>query len=173
MRSIDTTSPSRFTITNEEILVKKLLQTHAPDGRDFNPEALLHAAELLMSQAMTPIMSYNCSTDGDGPHSTTMDICESLECYSWGAKMVLVIAAFALSYGEFSLIKYYPSNLLASSIAFLKRLSPYLLEEIKESKHSVKASKALAKEMVEVTKCILDCERYPVQYVSMDYNAIL
>ncbi|KAK1270300.1 hypothetical protein QJS04_geneDACA004251 [Acorus gramineus] len=202
MRSTDTASPSHFTITNEEILVKKLLQTHAPDGRDFNPEALLYAAELLMSQAMTPSdaksdscklklesinkeesvtihkisheMLYNCSIDGDGPHSTTMDIFESLERYSWGAKMVLVIAAFALSYGEFSLIiKYYPSNLLASSIAFLKRLSPNLLEEIKESKHRVKASRALAKEMVEVTKCILDCERYPVQYVSMDYNAML
>ncbi|KAK1295364.1 hypothetical protein QJS10_CPA16g00341 [Acorus calamus] len=202
MRSVDTASPSHFTITNEEILVKKLLQTHAPDGRDFNPEALLRAAELLMSQAMTPSdaksdscklklesinkdesviihkisheILYSCSTDGDGPHSTTMDIFESLERYSWGAKMVLVIAAFALSYGEFSLIiKYYPSNLLASSIAFLKRLSANLLEEIKESKHRVKALRALAKEMVEVTKCILDCERYPVQYVSMDYNAML
>ena len=66
--------------------------------------------------------------DGTDAHATTVSLFNMLTSYSWDAKLVLTLAAFALNYGEFWLLaQIYSSNQLAKSIAILKQL-PIILE---------------------------------------------
>ncbi|VVA41660.1 PREDICTED: SIEVE ELEMENT OCCLUSION B, partial [Prunus dulcis] len=56
-------------------------------------------------------------------HSTTLAILNKLSSYSWEAKAVLTLAAFAMEYGEFWLLaQLRESDRLAKSIAILKRV---------------------------------------------------
>lgn len=89
--------------------------------------------------------------------------------YRWDAKVVLVLAAFATSYGEFWLImQLYPRNLLAVSVAMLKQLPC----NVSMLKPRFKALSLLVKEMVEVTKCIIEFEGLPIAHLMMDKEMI-
>ncbi|KAL3723042.1 hypothetical protein ACJRO7_035258 [Eucalyptus globulus] len=60
---------------------------------------------------------------GDEAHETTLSILEMLTHFSWYAKPVLTLAAFAFNYGNFWLLnQVYSSNQLAMSMAILKQL---------------------------------------------------
>ncbi|CAL8989832.1 unnamed protein product [Prunus brigantina] len=61
-------------------------------------------------------------------HKTTLAILNKLSSYSWEAKAVLTLAAFAMEYGEFWLLaQLQESHRLAKSISILKRV-PFLLK---------------------------------------------
>ena len=64
-------------------------------------------------------------------HATTLSILNNLlSRYSWDAKAVLTLAAFALDYGEFCLlVKIQSSEELAKSVGTLKRV-PVLLKGV-------------------------------------------
>jgi hypothetical protein len=53
-----------------------------------------------------------------------MSILNKLSSYSWDAKAVLTLAAFALEYGDFWVVaQLYPSDQLAKSLGNLKQVS--------------------------------------------------
>ncbi|KAH9708550.1 protein SIEVE ELEMENT OCCLUSION C [Citrus sinensis] len=86
-----------------------------------------------------------CSGEGD-LHKRTMIVFDLVGNYRWDAKVVLVLAAFATSYGEFWLImQLYPRNLLAVSVAMLKQLPC----NVSMLKPRFKALSLLVKAMVE------------------------
>ncbi|KAL5998263.1 hypothetical protein ACLOJK_009202 [Asimina triloba] len=194
--------------SEEEVLVKRVLETHAPDGRLVDCELLLSLVEDIMCQATHPsvhvlrvhkaptiddtqktaaggihlpfrhniyklsneIMS-QCFGDGDS-HATTMMVFDLLGSYSWDGKLVLVLAALAMSYGELFLItKFHPINLLAASVAMLSQL-PSNMKDIKALGPRLTALNSLVKTMVDVTKCIIEFESLPMQYKSIDIEAI-
>ncbi|GMP82581.1 hypothetical protein CsSME_00036822 [Camellia sinensis var. sinensis] len=106
---------------------------------------------------------------GGNPHAKTMVLFDMLGHYRWDAKAVLVLSAFATSYGEFWLImQLYPCNPLAASIALLKQLP----KDLFLLKHLFKVLNVLMKTIVDLTKCIIEFEELPVNHVILDGEAI-
>ncbi|XP_031478464.1 protein SIEVE ELEMENT OCCLUSION B-like [Nymphaea colorata] len=114
-----------------------------------------------------------CSGGSDS-HATTMALLSgTLSLYSWEGKAVLVLAAFAMSYGEFWLTgQLYAVNPLAKSVALLKQM-PELLEHVDALKPKFDALNNLIKEMLELTRCIIEFSNLPVDYISMEAPAMV
>ncbi|KAF8390538.1 hypothetical protein HHK36_025065 [Tetracentron sinense] len=139
--------------------------------------AICNSTELFGSQEALGHTIYKiscellCKCSGDGDIlARTMALFDLLGNYAWDAKVVLVLAAFATSYGEFWLImQLYPLNPLAVSIAMLKKLPKNLVA----FKPCFKALSLLIKTMVNVAKCIIKFEGLPVQQVKLDDKAMV
>lgn len=111
----------------------------------------------------------NCSVGGN-THERTMTLFEMLGCYKWDAKAVLVLSAFATTYGEFWLImQLYPSNPLAASVALLKQL-PHGSSLYKPR---LKSLSTLVETIIDVTKCIIKFEGLPRQHIVVENDAIM
>ncbi|KAK6922311.1 Sieve element occlusion, N-terminal [Dillenia turbinata] len=189
-------------LIKDDILIKKILLTHDPDGRHLDSQRLLRAVEKIMLYASTPDVSvsaldvdtivrnyptnieilgtqetlgqtiYKISNEilhkhtGDTDiHARVMVLFELLGNYRWDAKVLLVLAAFATSYGEFWLIlQIYPANQLAASVAVLKQLP----RDLKTLKPRFKALRLLVKAMVDMTKCLIKFEYLPLQHITLD-----
>lgn len=88
-----------------------------------------------------------------------------LSNYSWDAKAVITLAAFAVNYGEFWLVaQLYTSNPLAKSLAHLKQL-PDVLEHGDALKPRFEAVFNLIKAMLDLTHCIVRFKELPEQYI--------
>ncbi|KAJ9135405.1 hypothetical protein P3X46_032591 [Hevea brasiliensis] len=112
-----------------------------------------------------------CSGSADA-HATAMSILNMLSSYSWDAKLVITLAAFAMNYGEFWLVaQNYTSNQLAKSVAILKQL-PEIFEHSSMLKPRFDAVKNLIKVMLDIAKCIVELKELPSQYISMDVTAL-
>ncbi|XP_022736659.1 protein SIEVE ELEMENT OCCLUSION B-like [Durio zibethinus] len=112
-------------------------------------------------------ISCKCTGGGDA-HATTMVLLNTLSSYSWDAKVVLTLAAFAVNFGEFWLIvQLCTTNSLAKSVALLKQL-PDILEHSQTLKPHFDALTKLIKAMMDVTKCIVEFTELPSQYISSD-----
>ena len=97
-----------------------------------------------------------------------MGIFNTLASYTWDAKVVLAMAAFALNYGEFWVVaQLYPTNPLAKSVALLKQL-PEILERADTLKSKFEALSNLIKAMLDVAKCIIEFKELPAQYITPD-----
>ncbi|KAB2088594.1 hypothetical protein ES319_A03G009100v1 [Gossypium barbadense] len=111
-------------------------------------------------------LSSRCS-GGEDAHATTMAIFNTLSSYSWGAKVVLTLAAFAVKFGEFWLISQLcTSNSLAKSMALLKR--PDILENSPTLKPYFDALSKLINAMIDVTECIVELTELPSKYIPID-----
>ncbi|KAM0988720.1 hypothetical protein ACFX13_012866 [Malus domestica] len=89
-------------------------------------------------------------------HNTTLAILNKLSSYSWEAKAVLTLAAFAMEYGEFWLLaQLQESDRLAKSIAILKRV-PVLLKpsDLHKKRQAVLELNNLIKATLQVIECI-------------------
>lgn len=96
-------------------------------------------------------------------HEMTLSILHMLSNYSWDARAVMTLAAFALGFGEFwILMRIHSSNQLANSLAFLKRL-PVLAEHPGLQKHKQALAELinLNKAALEVIRCIFELEKLP------------
>ncbi|XP_057494097.1 protein SIEVE ELEMENT OCCLUSION C isoform X2 [Actinidia eriantha] len=127
-------------------------------------ESLGHTIHKLSSEILC-----NCSVGGN-THAKTMTLFDMLRNYRWDAKAVLVLSAFSTSYGEFWLVmKLYPSNPLAASIALLKQFP----NDLSLLKARFKALTMLVKTIIDVTKCIIKFEGLPMRCVLIDDEAIV
>ncbi|PPD94445.1 hypothetical protein GOBAR_DD08574 [Gossypium barbadense] len=112
-------------------------------------------------------VSCKCSGGADA-HAATMGILNMLSSYSWDAKVVLTLAAFAVNFGEFWLIvQLCTSNSLAKSVALLKQL-PDILEHSQTLKPRFDALNKLINAMIDVTKCIVEFTELPSEFISID-----
>ncbi|CAI0425923.1 unnamed protein product [Linum tenue] len=102
-------------------------------------------------------------------HGRTMALFDLLGSYRWDAKVALVLASFAASYGQFWLINQLHHDIpLASSIAMVKQLP----RELIMLRPRFKALNLLLKTMVDVTKCIIKFEGLPLRHVKLDVEPI-
>ncbi|GMP29456.1 hypothetical protein CsSME_00004554 [Camellia sinensis var. sinensis] len=182
-----TTTGNRFklTISDENVTLKKIQETHSPDGRVFDVKTLLQVVEDIFNRAEsskhivetseTPSASFDdmpeplayaidkistefsCKChDGVDTHATTMSVLKMLTSYSWEAKMVLALAAFAVSYGEFWLVaQFQTSSQLAKSVGVLKQVH-FILEKSNISKPQFDEIKSLLKDLLDITKCVVE-----------------
>ncbi|MBA0552954.1 hypothetical protein Golob_023726 [Gossypium lobatum] len=89
-----------------------------------------------------------------------------LSSYSWGAKVVLTLAAFAVNFGEFWLIaQLCTSNPLAKSVALLKQ--PDISEHSQTLKSHFDALSKLINAMFDVTKSIVELTGIHSKYISI------
>ncbi|XP_028051170.1 protein SIEVE ELEMENT OCCLUSION B-like [Camellia sinensis] len=94
---------------------------------------MLEALSLIIRQ-LSSEQAYKCQIGMDG-HQITISLFTVLSNYSWDAKLVLALAAYASNYGAFRLLaQMYTSNQLAKSMALLKRL-PVTVEHSEEKRN--------------------------------------
>ncbi|KAF3456882.1 hypothetical protein FNV43_RR01536 [Rhamnella rubrinervis] len=122
-----------------------------------NPKASLISSPLCILKKITCELS--CKAPGEEiAHRTTLSILNKLSCYSWDAKAVLTLAAFALDYGEFWLLsRMYQSDQLAKSLAVLKQV-PVLQKPSAMEKHrrALMELNNLIKATLQVIECIFE-----------------
>ncbi|KAL6189536.1 hypothetical protein ACLB2K_040924 [Fragaria x ananassa] len=104
----------------------------------------------------------SCKAPGDEiAHKSTLSILNKLSTYSWEAKAVLALAAFALEYGEFWLLaQIHQSDPLAKSVAILKRV-PVLLKpaDLQKRRQAVVELNTLIKTTLQVIDCMFELEK--------------
>lgn len=101
-------------------------------------------------------------------HTTAIRVLEMLSHFPWEAKVVLTMAAFALTYGDFwLLVQIYATNPLAKSMALIKGL-PMIAEHVGAYKRQFEAISNLIKSMLETTKCIVEFGELPTSYISTE-----
>ncbi|KDP46373.1 hypothetical protein JCGZ_10213 [Jatropha curcas] len=162
---------SRATLHGDSALMVN--QTHAEvddKNRQANFIAMLEALSFVIDRIASEI-SYKALSGADA-HATTLSLFNMLSSYSWDAKVVLTMAAFALNYGEFWLLaQIYSSNPLAKSMAILKQL-PVILEHTGPLKPRFDALNNLISVMMDVTKCIVEFKELPSSYISSEVPAL-
>ncbi|XP_065878978.1 protein SIEVE ELEMENT OCCLUSION B-like [Euphorbia lathyris] len=101
---------------------------------------------------------------------TTLALFKMLSSYSWEAKLVLTMAAFALNYAESCLVaQAYSSGAFSKSMALLKKMRrPFLLELIETSKPRFDALINLIRVMMDVTNSVVDFKELPSIYISTE-----
>ncbi|XP_021729945.1 protein SIEVE ELEMENT OCCLUSION B-like isoform X1 [Chenopodium quinoa] len=103
---------------------------------------------------------------GVDAHNTTLAVLNMLQHFSWEAKVVLTLAAFALTYGDFwLLVQIYSTNALGKAMALIKRL-PMVMEKGGAFRHQFDATNNLIKAMLETTRCIVEFGELPSTYIS-------
>lgn len=103
-----------------------------------------------------------CTARGEQyAHQTTMLILEQLRDYSWDAKAVIVLAAFALEFGKFWQLAHIPRDKLGQSLAELNGL-----QSIMENIQHLANFNNLVKKIVQVVKCITDWKKM----ITVEYN---
>ncbi|KAF5466028.1 hypothetical protein F2P56_015986 [Juglans regia] len=153
---------------------------------------LLHGTEAhleSLDDMMSPKASFNpplctlkrisgemqCKTPGEEiAHKITMSILNKLSGYSWDAKAVLTLAAFALDFGDFWLLaQLHPTDhQLAKSVGILKRV-PAISRRPGLQKHrkALIELNMLIQAILEMMECILELEKlsavqaYKTKYV--------
>ncbi|KAJ6302282.1 hypothetical protein OIU77_016381 [Salix suchowensis] len=122
-------------VSNDYMMMKDIMGTHAPDGREVDVKPFLHLVEDILKRATSQIdnsltahaeledkiqqinfvsmldavsstiqrisgeIAYN-ALSGTDARATTLSLFNMLRSYSWDAKLVLTLAAFALHYGD-------------------------------------------------------------------------
>lgn len=203
-----------FSSSDDSAMMKQVLGTHSPDGREVALEPILYFIEETLRRAVPPNIdgvingtqtghidalageekaailgfddgeaipdglanvihkiscefSCKCSGGADA-HASTMAILNMLSSYTWEAKVVIALGAFAVNFGEFWLVaQLFGTNPLAKSIAMLKQL-PNITEHSKSLKPRFDAIDDLIKAMLDVTKCIIAFKNLPYQYLQDD-----
>lgn len=103
---------------------------------------------------------------GTDAHSITLSVLHLLEHFTWEAKVVLALAAFSLTYGDFwLLVQIYAINPLAKSMAVIKRL-PMVVEHTASFKPQFDAINNLIREMLQVGRCIVEFAELPTIYLT-------
>ncbi|MQI71980.1 hypothetical protein EI017_24775, partial [Escherichia coli] len=104
----------------------------------------------------------SCKPPGEEiAHKTTLAILKKLSNYSWDAKAVLTLAAFALEYGEFWLLSLHqPTDPLAKSLATIKRV-PVITKPSSLQKHrqAILEFNNLIKATLQVIELIFELEK--------------
>ncbi|GFS39875.1 sieve element occlusion amino-terminus protein [Actinidia rufa] len=143
-------------------------QENADESVDKTPvegfDGILDALAYIINK-ITCELSCKCSGGADA-HTTTMAVFNMLPNYSWEAKVVISLAAFAVNYGNFWLVaQLCNTNPLAKSVSLLKQL-PDIIEHAVSLKSRFDAIKSLIKVVLDVTKCIVEFNELPTQYIS-------
>lgn len=200
-----------FLSTDENIIMKQVQATHAPDGREVDVRPLLLIVEDILNRAtlnvdaivpgkeaalealenrtqhagffvMLEALSYtidrlSCEISykalgGPDAHSIAVSLFNWLSSYSWDAKVVLALAAFALTYGDFWLLaQIFSTNRLAKSMAILKHV-PTVMEHSGQLKPRFDALNNLVRAMLDLSNCIVEFKELPSTLITPDIQAL-
>ncbi|KAI4317946.1 hypothetical protein L6164_025767 [Bauhinia variegata] len=167
---------TKFDVDSLFILVENILKrsTHIVDNVVQGSQTSLEQLDDKIVQASftSPLCALkqisselSCKPPGEEvAHKTTLAILNKLSSYSWDAKAVLTLAAFALEYGEFWLLtQLQPTDLLAKSLAVLKRV-PLLTKPVALQKYrqAIAEFNSLIKSTLQVIELLFELEKLTV-----------
>ncbi|XP_042974806.1 protein SIEVE ELEMENT OCCLUSION B-like [Carya illinoinensis] len=112
-------------------------------------------------------LSLELAQDGEIELKTTLiSILSKLSGYSWAAKAVLTLAAFALNYGDFwDLSQVQSLDRLANSVGITKPVTAILNRpDIRNCKKAIGELSNMIKDTLEVIECIVELENYHAQF---------
>ncbi|MBA0682508.1 hypothetical protein Goari_024223 [Gossypium aridum] len=144
----------------------KQVDASEPDERAFHYSSLEQMMDVLSAtiNRISCEITYRLSI-GEDAHSTTLAVAQIVKGYSWDAKIVLALAAFAMTYGEFLLVvQLYATNPLAKDVALLKQL-PEILTRADLLKPKFDTLANLINAMVVVAKCTVEFKGLPSKYI--------
>ncbi|KAK7837008.1 protein sieve element occlusion b [Quercus suber] len=154
-----------FDVESLFIVVKSILNgaTHVDNTRAQQKEKALEACFSPPLCTLTQLsFEMSCrDLDEEVAHKLTISILRRLSTYSWNAKAVLTLAAFALDYGEFWLLdQLHQSDLLAKSMGILKGV-PTILESswLLKHKNAIDELNNLIKATIDVVEYIFKLEK--------------
>lgn len=109
-----------------------------------------------------------CKCSGGDLHGSTLTLFKMLAYYPWEAKVVLTLAGFSATYGEFWLVaQLCTTTPLAKAVAHLKQLSD-IIEHSQALKPQLEAIEKLLNAVVKVTKRMVEFNELPTEYLSED-----
>ncbi|XP_074294676.1 protein SIEVE ELEMENT OCCLUSION B-like [Silene latifolia] len=110
---------------------------------------------------------FSCNCTGNDLHASTLSVLNLVGNYSWDAKVVVTLAAFAVTYGELWLVILLSlsNNPLAKSIAVLKQ-TPELSEINGVLKPQLATLNALLTVVVDVAKLLIEFRTLPSKYIT-------
>ncbi|KAK1440896.1 hypothetical protein QVD17_06729 [Tagetes erecta] len=206
---------SIFSTSDDNVIMKQVLDTHLPDGFDVDVKPLVHIVEEILRHAtinsafnadssamvahadvdkletkshqtyavqilnvlshtidrLACEMSFKCLTGADG-HTIALSLFQDVGHFHWDAKLALILAAFALNYGEFWLLaQIYSTNQLAKSMAILRQV-PTIMEHSAPLKSRFDALNKLIHSVLELTRCIMEFKELPSMYVGHEVPAL-
>lgn len=161
----------RATLSTEGVSTYALAEVDHVEDRSHHPgytnmlESLSYKIDRISSE-----ISYK-ALGGVDAHSTTIAIFDMLTNYKWDVKLVVALAAFALTYGEFWLLAHiHGTNQLAKSMAILRQV-PGIMEHVNSLRPRFDALNDLVKVILEVTRCVIEFHDLPTQYVTQEISA--
>ncbi|GMH23911.1 hypothetical protein Nepgr_025754 [Nepenthes gracilis] len=112
------------------------------------------------------------SLAGGNAHDATLSVLKLLGHFPWEAKVVLTLAAFSFTYGEFWLLaQIYSTNPLANSMARLKQLR-LVTDQSGSFKYQFDAVNKLIKAILNVTRCIVEFTELPSTYITEEESTL-
>ncbi|PON74662.1 Sieve element occlusion [Trema orientale] len=145
-------------------------------------EKALHSATSLHDMVELPtriISAISCEifskcSSGVDVNTIVMDILQLIKHYNWDSKVVLVLVAFAITFGEFRLVvQLFQTNPLAKAVALLKQL-PDILEHVGALRPKLEALFELIGEILDVTRKIVEFYELPrSEYFTRDSPEII
>ncbi|KAJ1378972.1 Sieve element occlusion, N-terminal [Sesbania bispinosa] len=146
-----------FEISDDQIL-EKVYITHFHCGEKYDTASLYSVASNVINHSIEIsdlVIKMICTPRGEHyAHQTTMLILEQLRSYSWDAKAVIALAAFALEYGKFWQLAPIPRDKLGKSLAELNGL-----QSIMENTQHLANFSSLVKKVMQVIQCITDWKK--------------
>ncbi|CAL5370183.1 unnamed protein product [Camellia sinensis] len=110
--------------------------------------------------------------EGKDDHQVAALMFNMLSSYSWDARLVLTLSAFALYNGHlWLLVQTHASNVLTKSMAMLKEL-PRIMEHIDAPKLWFDELSKLITVMLDLSRCIVALMELPSSYVTQDMPAL-
>ncbi|GMP29472.1 hypothetical protein CsSME_00004563 [Camellia sinensis var. sinensis] len=166
---------SMLMMSDDNVMMKQIQGSHNPDGREIDVKPILHIVVDILSRHHASrnqhCPAYKCQIGMDG-HQITISLFTVLSNYSWDAKLVLALAAYASNFGAFWLLaQMYTSNQLTKSMALLKRL-PVTVEHSGPVKSRFDALNTLITAMLDLTRCIVALKDLPSSYVTQEVPAL-
>ncbi|XP_048333944.2 LOW QUALITY PROTEIN: protein SIEVE ELEMENT OCCLUSION B [Ziziphus jujuba] len=120
------------------------------------------------SSPLCTLRTIGCEPPGEEiALKSTLSILNNLSDYSWDAKAVLTLAAFALEYGEFwHLVQLQQSDQLAKSLAILKRVPIITLNpaNLQKRRHAIVELNGLIKTTLQVVENIFELQDLSTRY---------
>ncbi|XP_074294688.1 protein SIEVE ELEMENT OCCLUSION B-like [Silene latifolia] len=110
---------------------------------------------------------FSCKCSGGDVHASTLEVLNILGNYSWDAKVVITLAAFAVTYGELWLVIHLglANHPLAKSIAVLKQ-TPELSEITGVLKSQFATLNELLEVVLDVAKSLIEFSSLPSKYIT-------
>ncbi|CAL5368373.1 unnamed protein product [Camellia sinensis] len=97
-----------FKGTEDTMLMKQIQATHAPDGHEINVRFIFQIVEDILTRSgmhapSSVTILFKC-IEGKDDHQVEALMFNMLSSYSWDAKLVLTLSAFALYNGQLWLL---------------------------------------------------------------------
>ncbi|KDP45230.1 hypothetical protein JCGZ_15095 [Jatropha curcas] len=109
----------------------------------------------------------SCNCPGENAQETTIMLLEKLlSNYSWDAKLMIAVAAFAVNYGEFYMLtEFYSKNQVSKNLALLKQLQG-VMEDNDFLEQFSEAIIELNKAIIVLIQSVLQFNTLPSEYVA-------